>query len=656
MGMYCTNYQLRMDTLAYVLFYPQKPLVTTRAMEHLHFRELPAGINAIVALACYSGYNQEDSVIMNQSSIDRGLFRSIFFRSYKDEERRQGALVREELERPDPECTLALRHGSYKKLDEDGLAIPGERVNGDDVLIGKTTPLPPPEEDSGAPRRCVARSARHALRRERLRTMRFCMRASVASAHALTRRFRSRFALHYSYTKKDCSLSMKSTEAGHVDQVLLTTNDQGLRFVKVRIRSVRTPQIGDKFSSRHGQKGTCGMTYTQEDMPFTAEGISPDIIVNPHAIPSRMTIGHLVECLMGKVAALQGMEGDATPFTDVTVENISNMLHELGYQRRGNEVCYNGHTGRQMGAMLFLGPTYYQRLKHTVDDKIHSRGRGPTQMLTRQPMEGRSRDGGLRFGEMERDCIISHGALQKHHTCATLRCVHCAACADAALCRLGGVPEGAADGRERRVPRARLRALRCASLSPLLSLLRCVHCCLRIAHACLSAQRSCVPVMRRADCGGEPGEEHVRVPRVPQRRRALARRAGGAALRLQAAVPGAHVHGHRAAHDDVSGGAAEVAGGSIGHAAAERQRSNQTRNNDTARNALAARASVARGRVRRRCVGLRESAQRRIRSLVLSLLRLDSRASLLRLARALPRDGVTLVRREEKGAQGRAGD
>jgi DNA-directed RNA polymerase II subunit RPB2 len=365
MGMYCTNYQLRMDTLAYVLFYPQKPLVTTRAMEHLHFRELPAGINAIVALACYSGYNQEDSVIMNQSSIDRGLFRSIFFRSYKDEERRQGALVREELERPDPECTLALRHGSYKKLDEDGLAIPGERVNGDDVLIGKTTPLPPPEEDSGAPRR---------------------------------------------YTKKDCSLSMKSTEAGHVDQVLLTTNDQGLRFVKVRIRSVRTPQIGDKFSSRHGQKGTCGMTYTQEDMPFTAEGISPDIIVNPHAIPSRMTIGHLVECLMGKVASLQGMEGDATPFTDVTVENISNMLHDLGYQRRGNEVCYNGHTGRQMGAMLFLGPTYYQRLKHTVDDKIHSRGRGPTQMLTRQPMEGRSRDGGLRFGEMERDCIISHGS------------------------------------------------------------------------------------------------------------------------------------------------------------------------------------------------------------------------------------------------------
>lgn len=235
-------------------------------MEHLHFRELPAGINAIVALACYSGYNQEDSVIMNQSSIDRGLFRSIFFRSYKDEEKKQGALSRETLEKPDPDRTLAIKHGSYKKLDEDGLAVPGERVNGEDVLIGKTTPLPPPEEGAAQQR----------------------------------------------FDRKDCSLSMKSTEAGHVDQVLLTTNDQGMRFVKIRIRSVRTPQIGDKFSSRHGQKGTCGMTYTQEDMPFTAEGISPDIIVNPHAIPSRMTIGHLVECLMGKVAALQGMEGDAT--------------------------------------------------------------------------------------------------------------------------------------------------------------------------------------------------------------------------------------------------------------------------------------------------------------------------------------------------------
>ena len=364
MGMYVTNYQIRMDTLGYVMFYPQKPLVTTRAMEYLHFRELPAGCNAVVAIMCYTGYNQEDSVLMNQSAIDRGLFRSLYYRSFKDEEKKQGSLSREEFERPDRDTCLGMRHGTYDKLDDDGLICPGTRVSGDDIIIGKTAPLP--EDDSAV----------------------------------LSKRF----------TKKDCSTGMKHAETGIIDQVLLTTNDQGLRFVKLRVRSMRTPQVGDKFSSRHGQKGTVGMTYTQEDMPFTCEGITPDIIVNPHAIPSRMTIGQLVECIMGKVAACMGKEGDATPFTPVAAEDISTMLHKCGYQKRGNEVMYNGHTGRMLDAQIFIGPTYYQRLKHMVDDKIHSRGRGPVQILTRQPMEGRSRDGGLRFGEMERDCIMSHGA------------------------------------------------------------------------------------------------------------------------------------------------------------------------------------------------------------------------------------------------------
>lgn len=364
MGIYVTNYQLRMDTLAYVLYYPQKPLVTTRAMEHLHFRQLPAGINAIVAISCYSGYNQEDSVIMNQSSIDRGFFRSLFFRSYRDEEKRMGTLVKEEFGCPNRENTLNMRHGSYDKLDDDGLAPPGTRVSGEDVIIGKTTPVTQ-EETSGQQQR---------------------------------------------YIRRDQSTALRHSESGMVDQVLLTTNQDGLRFVKVRMRSVRIPQIGDKFSSRHGQKGTVGMTYTQEDMPWTSEGITPDIIVNPHAIPSRMTIGQLIECIMGKVAAHMGKEGDATPFTDVTVDSISKALHKCGYQMRGFETMYNGHTGRKLSAMIFLGPTYYQRLKHMVDDKIHSRGRGPVQILTRQPAEGRSRDGGLRFGEMERDCMIAHGA------------------------------------------------------------------------------------------------------------------------------------------------------------------------------------------------------------------------------------------------------
>ncbi|UPQ98204.1 subunit RPB2 of DNA-directed RNA polymerase II [Chloropicon primus] len=360
MGMYATNFLQRMDTLAYLLYYPQKPIVTTRAMEHLHFRELPAGQNAIVAIACYSGFNQEDSLIMGQSSIDRGFFRSIFYRSYRDEEKKQGSLVNEVIQKPEPEVTLGLKHGDYNKLDEDGLVAPGTRVSGEDVVIGKTVPLP---MEGG-----------------------------------------SRFTL------KDCSTALRSSESGLIDSVLVTTNDKGWKFVKMRVRSIRVPQIGDKFASRHGQKGTVGMTYSQEDMPFTVEGITPDIIVNPHAIPSRMTIGHLIECLMGKFCACFGKEGDATPFTDVTVEEISTKLHQCGYQMRGSEVMYNGHTGRKLDSMIFFGPTYYQRLKHMVDDKIHSRSRGLVQLLTRQPQEGRSREGGLRFGEMERDCMIAHGS------------------------------------------------------------------------------------------------------------------------------------------------------------------------------------------------------------------------------------------------------
>lgn len=359
MGIYVTNYQVRMDTLANILYYPQKPLATTRSMEYLRFRELPAGQNAIVAILCYSGYNQEDSVIMNQSSIDRGLFRSVYFRTYMDQEKKIGMTTMEEFEKPTREHVLRLRHGTYEKLDDDGLIAPGTRVSGDDIIIGKTKPIPVDSTEMGQ------RTGSH--------------------------------------SKLDASTPLRSTETGIVDQVMLTTNHEGVKFVKVRVRSTRVPQMGDKFASRHGQKGTIGITYRQEDMPFTCEGITPDIIINPHAIPSRMTIGHLVECLLSKVSTLEGSEGDATPFTDVTVEAISEALKKHNYQQRGFEVMYNGHTGRKLAAQVFLGPTYYQRLKHMVDDKIHSRARGPVQILTRQPVEGRSRDGGLRFGEMERD-------------------------------------------------------------------------------------------------------------------------------------------------------------------------------------------------------------------------------------------------------------
>jgi DNA-directed RNA polymerase II subunit RPB2 len=366
MGIMLTNYNLRMETMVNVLYYPQKPLATTRSMEYLKFRELPAGQNAIVAIACYSGYNQEDSVIMNQSSIDRGLFRSLFYRTYTDSQKRVGMNVVEDFEKPTRSDTLRMKGGTYDKLDDDGIVAPGVKITGEDIIIGKTAPIAPDAEELG-----------------------------------------QRTKLH---VKRDVSTPLRSTESGYIDQVLLTTNIEGLKFVKVRTRVTKVPQIGDKFASRHGQKGTIGVTYMQQDMPFTKTGMTPDLIINPHAIPSRMTIAHLIECLLSKVGALRGAEGDATPFTDVTVTGVSNLLRECGYQSRGFEVMYNGHTGKKLRAQMFLGPTYYQRLRHMVDDKIHARARGPVQILTRQPVEGRARDGGLRFGEMERDCMISHGA------------------------------------------------------------------------------------------------------------------------------------------------------------------------------------------------------------------------------------------------------
>ena len=366
-GVYSTNFNMRMDTLAYILFYPQKPLVTTRTMDYLHFKNLPAGINAMVAIMCYTGYNQEDSIIMNQSSIDRGLFRSAFFRTYQTEEKNT-LRKKETIEIPDIKVTSGLRHGLYSKLDNDGIISPSTRVSGDDIIIGKTDLI-----------------------------LRFGEAIDQPSTGLRK-------------LKKDISIPLRSSENGIVDTVMITNNYDGYRMVKVKCRSIRIPQIGDKFASRHGQKGTIGMTYRQEDLPYTIEGISPDIVVNPHAIPSRMTIGHLIECLASKVASIRGDEGDATPFSDVTVDAISRDLHYIGYQKHGNEVMYNGFTGRKVNMLIFFGPTYYQRLKHMVDDKIFSRARGPVQILTRQPTEGRARSGGLRFGEMERDCMISHGA------------------------------------------------------------------------------------------------------------------------------------------------------------------------------------------------------------------------------------------------------
>lgn len=372
MGIYAMNFNNRMDTLAHSLYYPQQPIVNNNLMRLLPSNNMPSGCNVIVAIMSHTGYNQEDSVLFNQSSIDFGLFLSTFYRTYKNDESRQNMCGNDsEFTKPDKTDTKEMKYANYSKLTEEGFVQKNQHVKGGDIIIGKVMPLKDPV---------------------------------VVESKDGTKRV---------YTKKDSSTIARSNEEGFVDgNPFVSKNSDGYRFCKVRLRSIRKPNIGDKFSSRHGQKGTIGMKFRKHDMPFTKDGIVPDIIVNPHAIPSRMTIGQLIECITGKASTIMGKYGDGTPFTGQNkVQKIGNILqNECGFHSHGNEVMYNPQTGEQLKVSIFIGPTYYQRLKHMVDDKIHSRATGPRVSLTRQATEGRARDGGLRFGEMERDCMIAHGA------------------------------------------------------------------------------------------------------------------------------------------------------------------------------------------------------------------------------------------------------
>lgn len=377
-GIYVSNYLQRFDTLAHVLQYPQVPLTSTMGSKLMKYSEMPSGVEAIVAIQCYTGYNQEDSMIMNQSSIDRGFFRSTYYRTYIDQEKE---IVRSngKMERftnlgleSEKRKVKGFSQSYYQKLDSDGIVCPGTRVGENDVIIGKITPFQGKEGESN---------------------------------------------VQY----KDASTFIRSSETGIVDKVLVSTNSDGNKFTKVRVRTNRIPQVGDKFASQAAQKATVGLTLRQEDMPFTKDGIVPDIIMNPHAIPSRMTIGHLMEMLMSKISAITGRHGNATPFeydyddpnpneSHNKVEKMGRILESLGYNKYGYEELYNGFTGEKIPVMIYMGPIFYQRLKHMVKDKLHSRSRGPVTKLTRQPQEGRSKAGGLRVGEMEKDAILAHGA------------------------------------------------------------------------------------------------------------------------------------------------------------------------------------------------------------------------------------------------------
>lgn len=356
MGMYVTNYQNRMDKTAYVLTYPSRPLVDTRVMGMIKLDQIPSGSAVIVAIMTYSGYNQEDSILVNNGSIDRGLFNATIYHTEKDEDKKING--DEEIRcKPDPSKTKGMKFGNYDKVNNKGLVPENTFIENRDIIIAKVVPIKENRND-----------------------------------HTKLIKYEDHSKIH------------RTTEESYIDKNFIDRNGDGYCIAKVRIRTSRKPVIGDKLSSRHGQKGTVGNIIPEKDMPFTANGMRPDIIINPHAIPSRMTIGQLKETLLGKVLIQLGLFGDGTSFGELAVEDIRKELLKVGHECHGNEILYNGMTGEQIESDIFIGPAFYQRLKHMVNDKQHSRSIGPMVNLTRQPAEGRSRDGGLRFGEMERDC------------------------------------------------------------------------------------------------------------------------------------------------------------------------------------------------------------------------------------------------------------
>jgi len=362
-GFMCSNYLVRTDTKFNVLAYPQAPLITTKVSGMLE--QYPEGQNIIVAIMCHDGYNLNDAIVMNKSSVERGLFRSFYFRTYETLKKKYWGGQEDEIAIPDPAIKGFRGDTAYRDLDEDGIINPETPVISDSVLIGKISPL------------------------------RFLSGEEFVSDIE---------------NKRETSVTVRHGEEGTVDKIIISETTDANQLFKVVIRDDRIPELGDKFASRHGQKGVVSLLVPHEDMPFTASGVVPDIVFNPHAIPSRMTVGQLLEMLAGKMASQNGRRLDASAFSHTREEEIRKSMRSMGFRDDGKETLYDGRTGKQYEVLIFTGLSYYMKLDHMVANKIHARSRGPVTLLTKQPTEGRAKRGGLRIGEMEQQCLVGHGA------------------------------------------------------------------------------------------------------------------------------------------------------------------------------------------------------------------------------------------------------